>query len=1008
MSGRGDFRGRGGPRGGNRGGGGGGERGRGDHRGGGGRGRGDYRGDHRGGGGGGGRGDRGGSAQRGGRGGGQGGGRQEPPVDPEDTIFRPQSGPREPDQDVTKAEDEMISKQKELSLSGLSLGPQHSMPRRPGYGKDGKAVILRSNHFSIKVPDPKFQLYEYSVTVLPKPTAARKWKRAFELLIQYAPFFAELRPAVASNNKSIIVCTKKLPIENDRKEFQIAYFEEADLTPPDPSTAKPGQRIQMLTYTISLTRSHSIQQLLDSLKPAGLAQTVDKDPIIQMLNIAMTRRQGSNPQVTTMASSNKFFPINTQNPADLGGGLVALRGYYTSVRTSTLRILLNVNSITATFYQAGPLINLMQAFKESVGMSPEHIMLQALSRFLKGVRVQVSHLKSKAGSPRVKTIFGLALQPHLGANAQKVKFFWDKVAANVTIEQYFKQHWNRKLERAIAPVINVGNTEHPNFMPPELCTVVPGQVAKKMLSGSQQQAIIRVACRPPVANANSITGEGATTVGLGPNFNDGPTLFGMQIRPEMVVVPGRILMAPQVRYGGGKSVNARNGSWNLTNQTFSAARQISNWSFVHIQEGRDPFKGTDFQGQPLPTLLQLVGGQFVTVMKASGLRVDPMNPPNGFPPVNVNLRDSDAVFAVIDKLMSNVKRTSTRMLLVVLPVKSAMLYAHIKYLADVKYGIHTVCSLADKIRIEKRRDQYFGNVAMKWNLKRGGTNQQIPDSTTGILSKNTIVMGIDVTHPGPGAKDVAPSIAGVVASIDNLYGQWPASVRIQQPRKEMVTDLDDMIVERLKLWSKKNNNTLPQNILVYRDGVSEGQYATVLNEEAPAFDRVIAKLYPKGPKPKVAIIVVGKRHHTRFYPTRFNRDENDDIGNPKNGTVVDRGVTSERYWDFFLQAHTALQGTCRPAHYVVLKDQIGLGADGIQTLTHRMCYLFGRATRSVSICPPAYYADLVCDRARFYLYDQYNGSDTASSKSSEDVFNPNQFRWSNGVHDSLKESMWYI
>lgn len=31
-----------------------------------------------------------------------------------------------------------------------------------------------------------------------------------------------------------------------------------------------------------------------------------------------------------------------------------------------------------------------------------------------------------------------------------------------------------------------------------------------------------------------------------------------------------------------------------------------------------------------------------------------------------------------------------------------------------------------------------------------------------------------------------------------------------------------------------------------------------------------------------------------------------------------------------------------------------------------MCYLYCRATRSVSVCPPAYYAHLVAARARFH------------------------------------------
>lgn len=57
-------------------------------------------------------------------------------------------------------------------------------------------------------------------------------------------------------------------------------------------------------------------------------------------------------------------------------------------------------------------------------------------------------------------------------------------------------------------------------------------------------------------------------------------------------------------------------------------------------------------------------------------------------------------------------------------------------------------------------------------------------------------------------------------------------------------------------------------------------------------------------------------------------------------------------------------------------------ANQLEQLTHDMCYLFGRATKAVSICPPAYYTDLVCTRARVHnshLFDDV--SDTASTVS---------------------------
>jgi hypothetical protein len=40
---------------------------------------------------------------------------------------------------------------------------------------------------------------------------------------------------------------------------------------------------------------------------------------------------------------------------------------------------------------------------------------------------------------------------------------------------------------------------------------------------------------------------------------------------------------------------------------------------------------------------------------------------------------------------------------------------------------------------------------------------------------------------------------------------------------------------------------------------------------------------------------------------------------------VDRGVTEARAFDFFLQSHAAVQGTARPAHYIVVHDDIFAG-----------------------------------------------------------------------------------
>ncbi|KAI9759043.1 MAG: hypothetical protein M4579_002632 [Chaenotheca gracillima] len=923
------------------------------------------------------RGNRGDGGTRGPRGGG-GFGRGGPKLAPEgEIIFNPPGDPASPPSaEVTKAEDKLVAKVKAQPLAGLSMTSK--MPPRPGFGTMGRPIVLRANYFQI-LPDPDLQIFRYNVLVSPELKAARKRKRAFQLLIATAPFLAKTRPAVATDYRSMLITTKELNLGPGQKH-RIDYFDEEEAGPnPD--------RPSIYEFTVTPSTIHSVQELMDYISSAD-PSTADggKESVIQALNVAMARKPSSAGNVASVAGLNKFFPIPTGPSMELGGGLVALRGYYSSVRTSTLRLLINVNSITGAFFRPGRLLDLMRQFRDDNGASDVK-----LNSFLKGVRIEVDHLKTGTGKKRTKVIAGLARVPRYGASSKEVTF--DKDGKKITVFDYFAKEHRINLKVGDAPVVNVGNAEHPIYMPPEQCSVLPGQISRKKLSPKQTADMILVACRRPADNARLAVGEGAQALGLDANSVDGPSLFGLRISPKMITVPGRILLPPNVNYGK-KNAPLRDGSWNLANLKFNKPARIADWGIlqIHLPGGA-------------PTQLPNLRQDFISSLKACGLAVDPPSLLPG-PEILPLSRDQSHQENTIGKVFEAIRNKSrVRMLLVVLPEKSQGLYATVKFLGDVKWGLHTLCCVAPTVARQKFPEQYFANVAMKWNLKKGGVNQQIPPEKLGILSTKTMVVGIDVTHPSPDSSESAPSIAGVVASVDNVYAQWPATVRIQEGRKEMVTELEEMIISRLQLWKTHNSGKLPERILVYRDGVSEGQYPIVLLQEAPAFDKAIDKLYPpKGQRPKVSIIIVGKRHHTRFYPTTLG-DANEKNGNPKNGTVVDRGVTSERNWDFFLQAHTGLQGTARPAHYVVVQDQNKLGADGLEQMTHNLCYLFGRATKAVSICPPAYYADIVCERARMYLSDTFHDASTVTSGP---AFNPANSRWTRDVHPELKNTMFYI
>ncbi|KAK2924445.1 Piwi domain [Fusarium oxysporum f. sp. vasinfectum] len=216
-----------------------------------------------------------------------------------------------------------------------------------------------------------------------------------------------------------------------------------------------------------------------------------------------------------------------------------------------------------------------------------------------------------------------------------------------------------------------------------------------------------------------------------------------------------------------------------------------------------------------------------------------------------------------------------------------------------------------------------------------------------------MVVGIDVTHPSPGSSSNAPSVSAMVASIDNSLGQWPATLRIRaREARERRRSHRDASISPWPLEKRGQTHTaLPENILIYRDGVSEGQYDMVLSQELPQLRRACEQMYPaadtKRGLPRFTIIVCGKRHKTRFYPT--TEHDCDRSGNTKPGTVVDRGVTEARHWDSFLQAHAGFKG--KHAHVTITSYRFKSIADIVEDLTHNMCYLFGRATKAVSLWP---------------------------------------------------------
>ncbi|KEY70180.1 hypothetical protein S7711_03401 [Stachybotrys chartarum IBT 7711] len=974
-----------------------------------------------------------------GRGGDFRGGRRGQSAGPEPQLYTPSSGRVPPiNAVVTKAEDGMLDSAEDIANKTKLLKIEDKFPMRPGFGTRGIPVTLWANYVEMSTPKD-LVLYSYSIEV--QPTAAgRKLNQIVRLLLQVAPL-SNSRADIVSDFTSTLISRKNF--SQEEIQVSVTYRGEGEDEPVTGAT--------VYTVTVKPTQTLSMSALFEYLNGSNVTNgDAVKLPLIQALNIMVRHYSRENGSLATIGSSKSFSIGRGAERWNLDQNLEALRGFFSSVRAATGRILVNVNVSNAAFYRAGPLDVVVRHY---------HSSLVDLNKFLKRLRVQTTHLpaqKNKRGEKiaRLRTIFSLATpqdgqgfqnRPRVskfGAGSRGVSFWLANTPAvptkkdgdgqYITVNEFFKQQHNIRLKCPDLSVVNVGTAEKPVYLPPEVCIVVEGQAAKTRLSPVQTQQMIRFAVRTPGENAQSIAGTGLKAIGLDTNINPRLRQFGISVGSDMITVQGRLLPTPKVLYNNKKEQpRVSFGSWNLEPIKGSRGRTVvvklnrggqlpeGRWSYVmlNVSGQRSAFRSPETLGNKF--------AEFANVLRSLGMRVET---------AIEGERESDIQSPGDPKLEELIRLSATKglkLLFLVLPSEDSALYNRIKQLGDVKYGVATVCIVGSKFA-KAENIQYMANVALKVNLKMGGCNHVLDDSRLPLLRQNkTMIVGIDVTHPSPGSSSSAPSIAGMVANVDSTLGQWPAALKIQhQARREMVDELESMMTSRLKLWKTKGNHgEYPENILVFRDGVSEGQYHLVLEQELPLLRKACRNVYPPAEQkkglPHFTVIIVGKRHHTRFYPTTPNGDRN---LNTLAGTVVDRGITEAPIWDFYLQSHAAIKGTARPAHYVVVKDEIFSckmvklelpnrnAADLVEEMAQAMCYTYGRATKAVSLCTPAYYADILCERARCYLSNLYDGQEDDSKKSDAGGKNTKQggtapdpaLQTLLQIHEGLKDTMFYI
>lgn len=269
--------------------------------------------------------------------------------------------------------------------------------------------------------------------------------------------------------------------------------------------------------------------------------------------------------------------------------------------------------------------------------------------------------------------------------------------------------------------------------------------------------------------------------------------------------------------------------------------------------------------------------------------------------------------------------SQTQIVVTICPTSRDDRYAAIKKICCAEMPIPSQVINARTLSNDAKNRAIVQKIALQMNCKLGGTLWSIK-----IPLKNVMICGVDTYHE---AANKSRSVSAFVASLNASYTRWYSKAIIQNKNEELVHGLVESMQKSLEAYREKNG-VLPDKLIIFRDGVGDGQLAMCKDYELAQMKAACKKFFD-GYEPKFTFIVVQKRVNTRIYAVTGKG-----IDNPEPGAILDNTITRRNLYDFYLVPQAVRQSTATPTHLVVVEDGGSFTPDILQQLSYKLCFLY--------------------------------------------------------------------
>lgn len=125
---------------------------------------------------------------------------------------------------------------------------------------------------------------------------------------------------------------------------------------------------------------------------------------------------------------------------------------------------------------------------------------------------------------------------------------------------------------------------------------------------------------------------------------------------------------------------------------------------------------------------------------------------------------------------------------------------------------------------ERKRRSVVTKIALQMNVKLGGELW-----ATSIPIKDLMICGIDTYHDSANKKK---SVCAFIATSNEAKTRFFSRATLQETHQELSSNYTVTVKSAIENY-RRVNGKLPEKIIIYRDGVSDGQLRSVVDNEIP-------------------------------------------------------------------------------------------------------------------------------------------------------------------------------